>query len=151
MDSVIDHFFEQHNKFDIKFMLKPMLFTFAACFVICILLKNLIKLNNTILEIKYGIQEYREGLNALRLRLTFYFIICFVICGFGWILVCTFGAIFTNTVIYLIITAGLTFATTFFFQIFLCFFISSFRACSLNTNQKSCKCLYCFSNMLTYT
>ena len=151
VDNVIDHFYEQHNKFDIKFMLKPMLLTFAACFVICILLKNLIKLNNIILEIKYGIQEHREGLNAIRLKLIFYFIICFVICAFGWILVCTFCAIFTNSVIYLIITAGLTFVATFFFQIFLCFFISSFRACSLNTSQKNCKCLYCFSNILTYT
>ena len=150
-DNIIYNFFVQGNKFEIKFMLKPMIFTFASCFVICILLKNLIKLNNTILDIKYEIQERKEGLNALRLKLVFYFIICFGICAFGWILVCTFSSIFTKIVIQLLITAGLAFAGTFFFQIILCFFISSFRACSLNSSQKNCKCLYCFSNILTYT
>ena len=150
-DNIIYNFFVQKNKFDFIFMLKPMIFVFAACFVICILLKNLIKLNNTILEIKYGIQERKEGLNAIRLKLAFYFIIGFCICAFGWFLVCTFSSIFTNTVIQLLKTAGLAFAATFFFQIILCFFISSFRACSLNSSQKNCGCLYCFSNILTYT
>ena len=150
-DNIIYYYFVQGNKFDIKFMLKPMIFIFAGCFVICILLKNLIKLNNIILDIKYGIQERKEGLNALRLKLVFYFIICFAICASGWLLVCTYSSIFTNTVMQLLITAGLTFAATFFFQIILCFFISSFRACSLNSSQKNCKCLYYFSNILTYT
>ena len=64
---------------------------FFFFFLINLLLKNLIKFNNTILDIEYEVQELNEEINALRLKYVFHFIIGFAIIEFGWILVCFFA------------------------------------------------------------
>ena len=137
-------------KFDIKIMWRPMLCIVVVCILINLLLKNLIKFNNTIVDIKYEVQKLNEGINALRLKLVFYFLISFAISGFGWILVCSFCTIYSNSIKPLLIMAGLSLGATFIFQILFCILISSLRACSLNRTKKNCKYLYSFSNILTY-
>jgi len=57
---------------------------------------------------------------------------------------------FTNSQISLIKCAGYTLAANFVFQIIFCFLISSLRTCSLNSDEKKNKCLYDFSDILTY-
>ena len=149
-DNTINNIFDKKNKFDIIYMLKPMAFTFAICFVINILLKALIKSNNNVIDIKYENKTFTEGLKAIRLKYIFYFIIGFLIMIFGWILICCFSAIFINSKIKLLQCAGYTLAANFILQIIFCFIISSFRKCSLKSEKKQKKCLYNFSIGLTY-
>ena len=149
-DYTINNLYENRNKFDIKIMWRPMLCIVVVCILINLLLKNLIKFNNTIVDIKYEVQKLNEGINALRLKLVFYFLISFAISGFGWILVCSFCTIYSNSIKPLLIMAGLSLGATFIFQILFCVLVSSLRACSLNRTKKNCKYLYSFSNILTY-
>ena len=149
-DDTIDNIFAKKNKFDIGYMIKPMAFTFLICLFINILLKLLIKSNNNVVDIKYEEISYEEGLSAIRLKLIFYYIFCFFISVFGWILICSWSAIFTNSQIILLQCAGYTLAANFILQIIFCLLITSLRICSLNSENKEIKCLYNFSKLLTY-
>ena len=149
-DDILDNIFENKNKFKTSYMIKPMIFTFLICLVITIILKSLVKLNNNIVNIKYEIQTYQEGINAIRLKLIFYFFISFIINAFGFIFVSCFCSIFNNTQIKIIKCAGFTLASHFVLSIFFCFIITSLRVCSINSNKKKAKCLYEFGDALTY-
>ena len=118
--------------------------------VINILLKALIKSNNNVVDIKYEKQTFEEGLKAIRLKFLFYYVIGFIIMIFGWILISSFSAIFTNSQIKLIKCGGYTLTANFVLQIIYCLIISSLRICSLNSERKQKKCLYVFSKVLTY-
>ena len=131
-------------------MIKPIIFTFLICFVINILLKVLIKSNNNVIDIKYEKKAYDEALKTIRLKIIFYFVISFIILIFGWILTCSFSAIFINSQIKLIKCAGFTLTANFVIQIIYSLIISSLRICSLNSEKKGKKCLYDFSKILTY-
>ena len=149
-DNTIDNIFEKKNKFDIAYMIKPIVFTFLINLVINILLKVLIKSNNNVVDIKYEKQTFEEGLKAIRLKFLFYYVIGFIIMIFGWILISSFSAIFTNSQIKLIKCGGYTLTANFVLQIIYCLIISSLRICSLNSERKQKKCLYVFSKVLTY-
>ena len=131
-------------------MIKPIVFTFLINLVINILLKVLIKSNNNVIDIKYEKQTFEEGLKAIRLKFLFYYVIGFIIMIFGWILISSFSAIFTNSQIKLIKCGGYTLTANFVLQIIYCLIISSLRICSLNSERKLKKCLYVFSKVLTY-
>jgi len=131
-------------------MIKPIVFTFLINLVINILLKVLIKSNNNVVDIKYEKQTFEEGLKAIRLKFLFYYVIGFIIMIFGWILISSFSAIFTNSQIKLIKCGGYTLTVNFVLQIIYCLIISSLRICSLNSERKQKKCLYVFSKVLTY-
>ena len=92
--------------------------------IINILLKTLSKINNNVIEIKYEKIKYNDGLNKIRLKLIFYFIIGFIFMAFGWVLVCSFGVLFINIYMKLLICAGITLVVNFILQIIFCFIIS---------------------------
>ena len=149
-DKAVDNIFEKNNKFDVGYMIKPMVITFFICFALNILFKYLIKSNNDVIEMKYEKRTSQEVLKAIRLKIIFYFVFGFIIMTFGWLLISSFCSIFTNSQISLIKYAGYTLAANFLFQIIFCFLISSLRTCSLNSDGKKNKCLYDFSEILTY-
>ena len=149
-DDAIDNILEKKNKFDVGYMIKPMIFVFLICLVVTIILKSLIKINNNVTDIKYEIQKYEEGLNAIRLKIIFYFVISFLIMIFGFLLVSSFSAIFTNSQIKLIKCAVYPLLAHFILSLIFCFLISSFRTCSLNSDKNKTSCLYNFSRILTY-
>ena len=149
-DSAIDNILEKENKFDINYMIKPMAFTYLICLVLNILFKCLIKINNNVIDIKYEKQTYEEGLKAIRLKIIVYFVLGFIFMIFGWLLISSFCSIFTNAQIKLIKCVAYVLIASFIIQIIFCFLISSFRICSLNSDKKDSKCLYDFSNILTY-
>ena len=149
-DDAIDNILEKNNKFDVGYMIKPMIFVFLICLVATIILKFLIKINNNVTDIKYEIQKYEEGLNAIRLKIIFYFVISFLIMIFGFLLVSSFSAIFTNSQIKLIKCAVYPLLAHFILSLIFCFLISSFRTCSLNSEKNKTSCLYNFSRILTY-
>ena len=149
-DDTINNIFDKQNKFDIRYMILPMVFTFLICFLICMILKALIKINNNVIDIKYEIQTYEEGLYTIRLKLIFYFFIGFIISACGWILISSWSSVFTNSQIKLIEFAGFTLGAHFILQIIYCLLITSLRICSLNSESKNNSCLYKFSKILTY-
>ena len=149
-DDTINNIFDKQNKFDIRYMILPMVFTFIICFLICMILKALIKTNNNVIDIKYEIQTYEEGLYTIRLKLIFYFFIGFIISACGWILISSWSSVFTNSQIKLIEFAGFTLGAHFILQIIYCLLITSLRICSLNSESKNNSCLYKFSKILTY-
>ena len=149
-DDTIDNIFDKQNKFDIRYMILPMVFTFLICFLICMILKALIKTNNNVIDIKYEIQTYEEGLYTIRLKLIFYFFIGFIISACGWILISSWSSVFTNSQIKVIEFAGFTLGAHFILQIIYCLLITSLRICSLNSESKNNSCLYNFSKILTY-
>ena len=149
-DDIIDNIFLNENKFKISYMIKPMAFTYLICLVITTLLKALIKINNNVVDIKNEAQTYEEGINAIRLKLIFYFIIGFIINIIGFCLLTSFCSIFINTKMKLIKCAIFAFLFNFIVSVIFCFIITSFRTCSMNKDRGKTSCLYTTSNILTY-
>ena len=149
-DELIDNIFLNENKFKISYMLKPMAYTYLICLVITTLLKALIKINNNVVDIKNEAQTYEEGINAIRLKLIFYFIIGFIINIIGFCLLTSFCSVFINTKIKLIKCASFAFLFNFIVSVIFCFIITSFRTCSMNNDKSKTSCLYTTSNILTY-
>ena len=111
-------------KYEIKsliYIIKPVVFTFAICLIINILLNTLSKINNNVLEIKYEKINYKDGLKKIRLKIIFYFIIGFIFISFGWALDCSFGVLFIKIYIKLLICSGITLIANFILQIIFCF------------------------------
>ena len=149
-DSIIDKIYENENKFKISYMKKPIAFTFIICLVINLLLKTLIKMNNNVIDIKYGDQTFQEGVNAIRLKLIFYFFIGFIIIIGGSCLLTSFCSIFINSQIKLIECALFALLFNFVASILFCFIITGLRTCSMNGSKSKTSCLYATSNILTY-
>ena len=149
-DYTINNIYDKKNKFDVAYMIIPMLLTFGICLIINIPLRILVKSNNNVLDIKYENCTYEHGKTIIRTKIFFYFFIGFIIMIFGFFLVSIFSAVYTNSQIKLIACAGYTLAGNFILQIIFCFLIAAFRICSLTGEKKSRKCLYNFTKVLTY-
>ena len=149
-DDTLNNIYDKKNKFDLAYMILPMLFTFLICLVINIPLRILIKSNNNVLDIKYENKTFEKGKTVIRIKIFFYFFIGFIIMTCGFFLVSIFSSVYTNSQIKLITCAGYTILGNFVLQIIYCFFIASLRICSLTSEEKNRKCLYNFTKVLTY-
>ena len=111
---------------------------------------NMMINDNNVVDIKNEAQTYEEGINAIRLKLIFYFIIGFIINIIGFCLLTSFCSVFINTKIKLIKCASFAFLFNFIVSVIFCFIITSFRTCSMNNDKSKTSCLYTTSNILTY-
>ena len=131
-------------------MVRPIGLTFIICFGVNLLFKLLVRTHNNIVDIKKENENLTEGIKNIRIKIIIYFGLTSCILIFGWFYISSFCLVYNHTQLILFKCVIYSLAVTFVIPFLLCLLPASLIICALGDEKKDRKCLYEFSQVLSY-
>ena len=155
-DETMHKIYENQGLLEYYFYLLHIIYsTFISAFI-TLILKTLALSNKNMLKIK-RIKDKRNALmesvkliKTLNVRFSIYYIISFILLIFFWYFISAFCAVYKNTQIILFENTLSSFALSLLYPFGLYLLPGMFRIPALRAKSKDKKCLYVFSNLLSY-
>ena len=144
--------YKDGGKYDFIYQLPLTIYSSLICSVINILIKKLSLYQKNILEIKNWNdnetleQKVIDTLKCLKIKLSIFFILTFLLKVFFWFFLGCFCVVYQNTQIHLIKDTLISFGLSFLYPFGIYLIPGIFRIPSLNKNKKR-ECLYKFSQL----
>ena len=155
-DETMHKIYENQGLLEYYFYLLHIIYsTFISAFI-TLILKMLALSNKNMLKIKRikgkrnALMESVKLIKELNVRFNIYYIISFVLLIFFWYFISAFCAVYKNTQIILFENTLSSFALSLLYPFGLYLLPGMFRIPALRAKSKDKKCLYVFSNLLSY-
>ena len=149
-ETTMNKIYIEDGAFDLTYQLPKMFYSLIISNLLKILLNYLGLYENSLIAIKRNIKykiQYKEILLHLKIKLTLFFIINYIIIFGFWIYLGCFCAVYSNTQVHLVKEVASSFSISFIIPFFINIFPGIFRIHALNKKAKN-KCLYNFSKIL---
>ena len=155
-DSTMHNIYEKNGSFDIEYELPKIAYSFLISLGLEMLLKLLALSNNGIINLKKNKnkskQDVKERANKLKKKLgikfVFYFLISFILLLFFWYYVSMFGAVYSNTQIYLLKDTAISFLLSLIYPFGINLLPGFFRIPALANRRAKRNCLYQLSKII---
>ena len=153
-DSIMHKIYEIGGKYDILFFLPKILISFFASYYITVIIKLIFLSERNIFQIRMEQNLSNASFKAdkvrknLTIKHTIFFIAGLIFLVFFWMLLSSFGAVYSNTQMFIFKNTLISFAISLCYPFFINVFPCAFRMCSLNSNPKSNECMYKISQFL---
>ena len=153
-DTLLHEIYQEGGRYDIFFFLPKISISFFSAYYITTIIKliflserniNNIKKQSTVSNAYYV--TYKEKKNLV-IKYTIFFIAGLIFLVFFWMLLSSFGAVYSNTQIFIFKNTLISFAMALFYPFFSNILPSLFRTCAINNNKKDSDGLYKFSKFL---
>ena len=149
-ETTMNKIYIEDGAFDLTYQLPKMFYSLIISNLIKILLNYLGLYENSLIAIKRNIKykiKYKDIILHLKIKLTLFFIINYIIIFGFWIYLGCFCAVYSNTQVHLAKEVVSSFSISFIIPFFINIFPGIFRIHALNKKAKN-KCLYNFSKIL---
>ena len=155
-DETMHKIYENQGLLEYYFYLLHIIYsTFISAFI-TLILKTLALSTKNMLKIKRikgkrnALMESVKLIKTLNVRFSIYYIISFILLIFFWYFISAFCAVYKNTQIILFENTLSSFALSLLYPFGLYLLPGMFRIPALRAKSKDKKCLYVFSNLLSY-
>ena len=154
-ESNMHQIYEDEGKFNFSYQISHILFSAIISTVILrLMLQFLVLTDKDILEVKnqpnkgMAINMKKKKLKIVKIKITIFFILNFVLLGLFWYYLTCFNAIYENTQIYLIENTFISFAFSLFYPFIINIFPTMIRMCSIHSFKKDKQCFYKLSQII---
>ena len=153
-ENMIQKIYEDKGKYNILYFLPTSCISFAISHILTIIIKYIFLSERNINEIKLQVSSmaaYRISFKVernIKIKYVIFFLFGLILLIIFWILLSSFGAVFQNSQIILIINTLISFGIAFIYPFFINVIPCLFRICSLSSKGKNLGCIYAFSKFL---
>jgi hypothetical protein len=153
-ENMIQKIYEDKGKYNILYFLPTSCISFAISHILTIIIKYIFLSERNINEIKLqesSMAAYRISFKVernIKIKYVIFFLFGLILLVIFWILLSSFGAVFQNSQIILIINTLISFGIAFIYPFFINVIPCLFRICSLSSKGKNLGCIYAFSKFL---
>ena len=153
-ENMIQKIYEDKGKYNILYFLPTSCISFAISHILTIIIKYIFLSERNINEIKLQVSSmaaYRISFKVernIKIKYVIFFLFGLILLVIFWILLSSFGAVFQNSQIILIINTLISFGIAFIYPFFINVIPCLFRICSLSSQGKNLGCIYAFSKFL---
>ena len=150
-EEMIHKIYEDGGKYNILYFLPTLSISFAISHVLTIIIKFIFLSERNILEIKSQLSftaAYKKSLKVeknIKIKYVLFFLFGLIFLFGFWLILSSFGAVYKNSQIILIMNTLISFGIEFIYPFFVNIFASFFRICSLSTKKRNLGCIYCIS------
>ena len=153
-DDILHEIYQGGGRYDLIFFLPKIAISFFSAYYITIIIKliflserniNNIKTQSTVSNAYYVADKEKKN---MIIKYTIFFISGLIFLVFFWMLLSSFGAVYSNTQIFIFKNTLISFAMSLFYPFFSNILPSLFRTCAINNNKKDSDGLYKFSKFL---
>ena len=153
-DSMIHKVYEDGGKYTLLYFLPTISICFIISHVLTIIIKYIFLSERNIYSIKLQVtlkEAYNKSLKVereLKIKYVIFFLFSLILLVGFWIFISSFGAVFQNSQIILIINTLISFSISFIYPFFIIIIPCFFRFCSLSERKNNLACVYNFSQFL---
>ena len=153
-DETMNKINEDHGKYDFLYQIPQMFYSTLISACINILLKLLSLSEKQILDIKLkksytkAKKAYKSTMKCLKIKLTIFFVLSFLLMMFFWYFISCFCAVYKNTQKILIIDTMISFILSMIYPFGLNLFPGLFRIPALRSKDKNKKYIYIISGYI---
>ena len=154
-DNTMHKIYKNNGYFNIFYQIYQILFSSLICSIISIILKKLSLYQDNILILKNfntvhrAQKETKKIYNCIRIKFGLFILLGLILLGFCWYYITAFCCVFRNTQIHLIKSIILSFIISMLYPLVLNLLPAILRIPSLRDKQKSKKCLYNTSKIIS--
>jgi hypothetical protein len=153
-DTMIHKVYEDGGKYTLLYFLPTISICFIISHILTIIIKYIFLSERNINSIKLQVtlkEAYNKSLKVereLKIKYVIFFLFSLILLVGFWIIISSFGAVFQNSQIILIINTLISFSISFIYPFFIIIIPCFFRFCSLSERKNNLACVYNFSQFL---